>query len=759
MANAEFPIDPSGVANRLLTGAGRFCADEDFGDALHLAVLRSPEAHGLIAELDVEAARACPGVHLVLTAENLAGIGNFRVRSVVQGLDGPMFEPPRPVLATDRVVHVGQPVAAVIADSPEAAADALEAIQLDIQPLPVVSDPLSASRIAPIWDGAPGNVCFRWKGGNSDQIQSFFDSADEVVELTISHPRVAICPVEPRACLATYSSEDGHTLITPSQNVVALRTAFSKMLNLDPARLRVVTRDVGGSFAVKIWPYPEQALALIGAERLGRAVRWVQERSETFTADVAGRGRIDRAAIALNNNGQILAVRIDAVAEMGAFTNPAAATTVSSGAVRPFQQVYDIPGQHYGVTAVFTNAVPTDAYRGAGKPESGTTLERLIEAGARAIGMDPWDVRKKNLIAPTAIPYLTPMGETIDAGDFPTMAAKLETAADWSGRASRREDARARAMLHGAAAGFAMHASGGSTEERSLVRAMADGTVLVRSGSMDSGQSHRDSLARVAAEALDLPIERIRVEQGDSAWLVRAMGAGGSNLMPVAGNTVHRTAKAMLDRAKERAGEMLEAATVDLDYSGGTFRIAGTDRTVSLANVAQQMEAGGGCEAELDFEGIHTTWPHCALAAEVEVEPQTGAVHVTRLTGITDVGRVINPPAAFGQVIGGLAQGLGEALMEGMVFDADGQPKTGSMMDYALPRADQIPFLTHDWSPTDSPNTIINAKGIGEMSIIGAAPVVINAILDALAPFGVTHLEKPVTSEKIWRAISGVDAG
>ncbi len=749
-------IDPSGVMTRLLTGQGRFTADEDHAGALHMAILRAPEAHGRIAVIDTQAAEKNPGVRLVLTSRDLiaAGVGRLRVRTIVKGIDGPMFEPLRPVLADGRVVHIGQPIAAVFADSAETAADAVEAIDLDIEPMPVVADPVTAQESPGIWPGAPENRCFRWQAGDGEEVDRLFAQAAHTTSLTVAHPRVAVSPVEPRACLASYSDDAGYTLITPSQNVVALRTAFSAVLGIDPDRLRVITRDVGGSFAVKIWPYPEQALALFAAQRLRTPVRWVQERGETFTTDAAGRGRIDQGEIALDAQGHILAVRINAVADLGAFCNPAAATTVSAGAVRPYQQVYDIPGQHYFVTAVFTNTVPTDAYRGAGKPESNGTLERLIDAAARQIGMEPWALRKLNLIDPNAIPFATPMGETIDAGDFPAIAAKLEDAADWPGRTARQADARSRGLLHGAAAGFSVHASGGSTEERSLVRAMVDGTVLVRSGSMDSGQSHLTTLASVAAKALDLPIEQIRVEQGDSAWLVRAMGAGGSNLAAVAGNTVHRTAKAMLETAKRTAGDLLEAAITDIDYAGGRFRIAGTDRSVMLGDVARHLDDQGGCEAELDFEGIHTTWPHAGFACEVEIDPETGAVHVTRLAGISDIGDVIHPAAAFGQITGGFAHGLGEALMEGMVFDDDRQPLNGSMMDYALPRAADVPFMDHFWSPTDSPNTIINAKGVGEMPTIGAGAVVHNAVIDALSRHGITHLDKPLTPLKIWSALS-----
>ncbi|MEM7056995.1 MAG: xanthine dehydrogenase family protein molybdopterin-binding subunit [Pseudomonadota bacterium] len=739
---------------RLLAGKGRFIADETLPDMVHMGVLRSPAAHGRITGLNTAAALALPGVLRVLTASDVAETGPLDCRETVQGLDGPMVEPYRGLLADGKVVHVGQPVAVVLAENEAIAQDALEVIDLEIDALPAVTDPETAHQFPPIWQDAPENRSFRWETGNIAETAELIAGAAHVVDLIVRHPRIAINPVETRGCLAV---PDGNrlTLITPSQGVKSLQAALADCLGLDPASLRILTYDVGGSFAVKIWPYAEQALALFAAQLLGRPVRWLGSRSDAFTADAAGRGRVDRARLALDADGRFLAFQIDALADMGAFLNRAAPSIVSANSVRPYAQLYHIPGQHYRVSAIFTNTVPTDAYRGAGKPETTATLERLIEVAAGRIGTDPFELRRLNLIRPEQIPYITPMGETMDAGNFPALADRIHAQADWAGFPCRKAASAAKGLLRGGAVSFHLHASGGSTVERSEVRALPNGTVLVRTSAQDSGQSHFDSLALVAAKVLDLRPERIRVEQGDSDQLEIGGGTGGSNLLPVAGQTVRRTALAMLDQARAQAGEMLEAAEADLDYGDGIFRIIGTDRSVTLAEVAEAMgeENDPGCMARLDFDGIHTTWPNGAFACEVEVDPDTGGIRVDRFTGITDAGEIINEPAALGQVHGGIGQGLGEALTEGMTFDEDGQPLTGSFMDYGMPRADDLPMLDHDWVYTPSPNSVINAKGIGELSSIGAPGVFLNAVMDALRPHGIEHLDMPLTPSKVWQAL------
>ncbi|MFK7944359.1 MAG: xanthine dehydrogenase family protein molybdopterin-binding subunit, partial [Paracoccaceae bacterium] len=608
----------------LLRGQGRFVEDEIRPGMLHMAVLRSPVAHGLIASLDVTNAGTMQGVHLVLTADELAreAVGPIGLRApLADPENGTFHEPRRAVLAEKKVAYVGHPLAAVVATSPEAALDALETIELDIEPLPGITDPRAAEVGPQIWPEVPNNTAFRWQKGNGNETDRLIASAAHVITSEIVHPRIAIAPVETRGALGEYA--DGYyTLTTPSQGVSSLRTALSSVLGIDQSDLRVMTHQVGGSFAVKIWPYPEHALVLLAARLTGHPVRWISSRSEAFLSDVPGRARADLGILALDAEGRFLAFRIEADADMGAFLNPAAPSIVSMGAVRPFGQVYHIPGQHYRVAARLTTAPPTDAYRGAGKPESTLTLERLIDMAARELGIDGAELRRRNLIQPSQLPYATPMAETIDAGDFPAMQDAVEKAADWAGSDARKAASRSGGLWRGVSIGFQMHATGGAVSEVSSVRAHTDGTVEIRSGSQDSGQSHAETLARIAAEVLDLPASQIRVAQGDSDWEGIAGATGGSNLLPVTAPTVHRATKAMLDRARAAASEMLEASEADLDYGQGAFRISGTDRIVTLAAVAADMEARDeNCMAQLAFEGGHTTWPNGASVCEVELDP------------------------------------------------------------------------------------------------------------------------------------------
>ena len=755
--------------DRLLVGAGRYIEDAYPVDALSMVFLRSPVGHGTIETLDISAARSMDGVALILTGDDLErlGVRPMASRMPVTGVDGkPMLEPERPALARGKVAYVGHPVAVILAKTPEIAQDALEAIVLDIADLPAAVDlEAAAAEGAPqIWDDIPDNRSFTWEKGDRAATETGFAEAAHVIELTVRHPRVAIAPIETRGCIAEFDAKTGrYTLTTPSQGVVGLRTAMADYMGVDEASVRVITEDVGGSFAVKIWPYPEQLLALIAARETGRPVKWIGSRTESFVSDAMGRGRVDRAKLALDADGKFLAFRIDALADMGAFLNAVAPSIVTSGAIRPFAHVYKIPGLLYRVDAIFTNTMMTDAYRGAGKPESCSTLERLIDVAAHELGFDRVELRRKNLIQPADLPYNTPMGETYDGGDFPAIAEKILRAADWTGIEARRAESAKHGLLRGAGLGFHLHATGGSVAERSEVRAMPDGTVLVRTGTQDSGQGHRTALAIVAAETLEVPVDRIRVEQGDSDWLAKGGGTGGSNLLAIAGNTVHRTALKMIDQAKQVAAHMLEAAVQDVEYGLGDFRIAGTDRKIGLAQVAagwddipadqRDGELGAGCVAQLDFEGLHTTFPNGAYVCEVEVDPETGAVYVDRFTGVDDLGRVINEPTALGQLHGGIGQSIGEVLMEGLVYDEQGQVLTGSLMDYALPRADQVPFMDLNWAPTDSPNALIGAKGVGEVSSIGAPGAIMNAVLDALRPQDVRHLDIPLTPEKIWKAL------
>ncbi|MEQ8398449.1 xanthine dehydrogenase family protein molybdopterin-binding subunit [Thalassobaculum sp.] len=757
--------------DRLLTGHGRYVDDRTPDGTLTMMLLRAPIANGTITRLDVDAARTMPGVRLVMTAADLdgLGVGPMTCRSVMANSDGsPMVQPERPVLARDSVKYVGQPVVAVVADNEAAALDAIEAIEADFDEQPVVLDleAAVAEGSDALWPEAPGNVGIDWEKGNPADTSSAIAKAAHVVELTVRHPRIAIVPVETRGCIGTFDTDgERYTLWTPSQGVVSLRGAMADYLGVAHDRVRVITEDVGGSFAVKIWPYPEQVLVLAAARAAGKPVKWISSRTEGMVSDAMGRGRIDRATLALDADLRFTAFRIDALADVGAYWNAVNATIVTSGAVRVFGHCYKIPGLHYRVRGVFTNAVPTDAYRGAGKPETVSTLERLIDVAADRLGIDRVELRRRNLVQPTDLPYGTAMGETYDGGDFPAVLDRILGDADWAGFAQRRAESEARGMRRGLGLGLHLHATGGSVAERSEVRALPDGTVLVRTGTQDSGQGHRTALAIIAAETLEVPVERIRVEQGDSDFLEKGGGTGGSNLLSIAGNTVHRTALQMLDQAKQVAAHLLEAAVPDIEYGFGEFRIAGTDRTIALGDVAagwdripadqRDGELGSGCVAQLDFEGLHTTFPNGAYAVEVEVDPDTGKVRVDRFTGVDDLGRIINEPTALGQLHGGIAQEIGEALLESVHYDPEsGQLLSGSLMDYCLPRADDIPFMKLGWAPTASPNALIGAKGVGEVSSIGAPGPVMNAVLDALRPLGIEHLDTPLTPETVWRAIS-----
>jgi len=755
----------------LLTGKGRYVADRRPDGMLTMALLRSPLAHGTIRLLDVDAARTMPGVRLVLTAEDMkaAGIGPLKVAGEVPNRDGsPMVVRHRPVLAEGAVRYAGEPVAAVIAETEDQALDALEAIVLDLDELPVIVDLEQAAESgAPkVWPELPDNRSLDWEIGNRAETERLFAEAAHVVELTVRHPRIVIAPVETRGALGEYDPASGrYTLTTPSQGVVAIRASMADCLGVGTDKVRVVTEDVGGSFAVKIWPYPEQVLALVAAKATGRPVQWISSRTEGMVSDAMGRGRVDRAALALDKDYKFLAFRIDALGDMGAYINHVAATIVTKGAVRVFGHCYKIPGLYYRVQGLFTNTVPTDAYRGASKPETVSTTERLIDYAADSLGIDRIELRRRNLVTPADLPYKTAMGETYDGGDFPAVLDRILKAADVEGFPARRADSEARGLRRGLGLTLHLHATGGSVAERSEVIAQPDGTVIVRSGTQDSGQGHRTALAMVAAETLEIPVERIRVEQGDSDFLAKGGGTGGSNLMPIAANTVHRTAEQLIRQARAVAGQMLEAAVQDIEYGLGEFRIAGTDRKLSLGEVAAGWEAlpegardtemGTGCAVQLDFEGLHTTFPNGAYAVEVEIDPETGKVDVRRWTGIDDLGRVINEATAQGQLHGGIGQSVGEALLEAAHYDpATGQLLSGSFMDYTVPRADDVPALDLGWAPTASPNSLIGAKGVGEVSSIGGPGPVMNAVMDALKPYGIKHIDIPMTAGKVWQSIN-----
>ncbi len=735
---------------RYVTGNGAYVDDTPDAGHLHMAVMRAPSAHGRIVSLDLTEARDMPGVACVLGPEELAAqdVGPLEARARIDG----MVEPYRPVLASGKFAYLGQPLAAVVADTVQAARLALEAIEFDYEDLPPVLDPATATNAPQIWDDVPDNRVLVWDIGNDTD--PAFAQAAHVVSLRVQHPRTAMAPVETRGCIASFDGTR-FTLTTPSQGVYGIKAALSSTLGLNPDDLRVITGDVGGSFAVKIYPYPEHVLALLAARITGKTVRWISSRSEAMAADAIGRGRVDDGALALDKDGRFLALRIKAFGDLGAFVHTAGAMVFTGGATRPFGQTYDIPAMHYAVEAVLTTQAPTDAYRGAGKPESGLTLERLIDKAAAEIGIDRFELRRRNLIRPDQIPYNTAVGETYDAGDFPGLAQDLHAASDWDGFSARKAASAAAGLLRGIGVTFPLHASGGNRAELARIAVLPNGEIELRIGVQDNGQGQRDALAMIAAETLEVDVDRIVVRTGDSDLMPSGGSTGGSSMLAISGNTTFKTARDLIELLRPRAADHLEVASADLDYGNGGYTVIGTDRRVTLTELAaEQDQPGGSCAAEGAFEGIHTTFPNAGFVAEVDVDPETGGVQLDRFTVISDLGRIIQEGPAFGQIHGGIAQGLGEALMEALVSDSDGQLLTGSWMDYAMPRADDMCDIAITHRPTGSPNSALGTKGAGELPSIGAPSVIVNAVLDAI---GVDHLDRPLTPEKIWRACTDTD--
>ncbi len=750
----------------LLCGKGQYTEDLNKTQQLVMKVLRSPYAHAEITALNTENAVEIKGVHCVLTAtdRDVAAIKPMNSRASLD--DAGFAEPDRPVLAETQVKYIGEPIAAIIAETEAIALDALECIDISFEQLPVETQ-VETAAIGKnlVWNDIPGNCAFSWEKGNKDETQQLFDEAEQTVSLRVDHPRMAITPIEPRSYLAEYHQHNhSYTLNTPSQGVMSLQRALCGFMNIERDKLRVVTRDVGGSFAMKIWPYAEQVLALIAAKRTRRPIKWTATRSESLQSDIAGRGRVDHAELAFDNDGTFKAFRISALADMGAYLNAVAPFIVTYGAVRPFGQAYRFPGLHYHVKGIYTNSVPTDAYRGAGKPESACTLERIIDVAAEKLNMDRLAIRKHNLVRPVDLPYDTPMSEIYDAGNYPALAEHISASANWNELPVRKQQSKANGTLRGAGVAFYLHATGGSTDERSEVCAMPNGDIRVRTGIQDNGQGHKTTLALVVAEALEVEPERVRVEQGDTAWLSQGGGTGGSNLLSVVATTVHRASLTMLDTIKSLAASHLNTEDEKLEYSKGHFTDTETGNSIDLAEIAlrsigsnqspdsEHLDAPA-CTGVAEFEGTHTTFPTGACVVEVEIDPETGAVQIDSYTGIDDLGKVYNSASATGQIHGGFAQAAGEVLMEKLVYDDYGQLLSGSLMDYQIPRASDLPTFNTLLTETDSPNSILGAKGVGELTAIGTPGPIHNAVIDALSEFGITHLDKPLTPLKIWNAI------
>jgi len=756
---------------RFLTGQGNFLADIDFDGQLHGAVLRSPIAHAEIRGIDTAEAAALPGVAAVLTGADVAadGIGVIPAGATVTNRDGnPNPVPPRPPLAQGRVRHVGQPVAFVVAESLEVARDAAELIQVDYDELPaVVAAEAALDPQAPrLHESAPNNLCMDWEKGDKAATDAAFAKAAHVTSLELVNSRVIVNPMETRGCIGLWDGEsESFTLYNAGQAVQNIgRMLATSVFDIPADKLRVISPDVGGGFGTKNFGYPEQALVLWAARRLGRPVKWISERMEGFVSDTQGRDHVMRAELALDKDAKFLALRVVTKANIGAFVSTFGAMIPANPVAVVLGGVYDIPTAYYNVRGVFTNTVPVDAYRGAGRPEASYAIERLVELAAAELGVDPIELRRRNFVRPEAMPYTTAMGSVLDCGEFDRVLDRALAQADHGGLAARRRDAERRGRLLGFGLASYFEATLGLPNERTSVRFEPDGRVTVLAGTMSNGQGHETTYAQILHQRLGIPFEVIDYLQGDTREIPVGGGHGGSRSMQMGGSALLVAADIIEEKAKLLAAHHFEAMPADIELRDGSMRVVGTDLTITLLELAEMARDPAklpegmepGLDASGDYQREGTAFPNGCHAAEVEVDPETGVVHLVAYHVVDDFGTLLNPMITEGQVHGGVAQGVGQALMEHTVYDREsGQLLSGSFMDYGLPRADDLPPIEVGFETVPTGTNALGVKGCGEAGCIGALPAVINAVVDALKPYGVRHIDMPATPERVWRTIQG----
>jgi carbon-monoxide dehydrogenase large subunit len=761
---------------RLLRGRGRYTDDHRLADCAHMVLVRSPHAAARIRGIDAAAARAIPGVLAVLTGEDLAALGPLET-SVARQLPGgrPMPRPPYRILPTDAARFVGDPIAAVIAETRAAAKDGAEAVVVDWDPLPAVTDATAA--LAPgapaVWpDHAPDNLCFLFSLGDAAAVEAGFAKAAHVARLPFRISRVSANPLEPRGAIGVWSEGEGRwTLISGVQIPHKIRSELAaRTLRVPDNQLRLISPDMGGAFGMKGSPTQEHALVLWAARLLDRPVRWVADRTESFLSDFHARDNDSVVELALDAGGTFLALRIRTVANLGAylaFNTPHSPTNNLGG----LAGVYRTPAIAAEVRGAFTNTQPTAPYRGAGRPEATYAIERVIDLAADEMGIDRVDLRRRNLIPREAMPFRTGLVFTYDSGDFAKGMDLALAAADWAGFEARRSEAEARGMLRGIGIANAIEIAAGPfrapNEEGAGIRFEPDGGATLLLGSHNHGQGHETAFRQLASSLLGLSFDRVRVVAGDTDLVPHGRGTFGSRSLVVAGTAMTRAAERIIAKGRRIAAHLLEAAEADIAFEGGSFRVAGTDRELRIEAVAAAAYTPGklpkgeemGLAADVVLTPDEATFPNGCHVAEVEIDPETGVVTLARYVVSDDVGTVINPLLLKGQIHGGVAQGVGQVLGEAILYDDAGQMVTASFMDYRMPRASDLPMMTVESNPVPTAANPLGAKGAGEAGTVGALPVIINAIVDALRPLGVRHIDMPATPERVWRAIRGARGG
>lgn len=754
---------------RFITGQGRYTDDISLPGQLHGVFLRSPHAHAKILKIDTTAAKEAPGVLAVYTVADLraANIGDLPCTIPLKNRDGSLrADPPRPALADGVVRHVGDPVAFVVAETAAQARDASELVEVDYDALPAAAELATAMNAGQpqIWPDVPNNRAFDWEVGDKAKVDGIFAGAAKTVKLTLENNRIVVASMEARVSLASFDRETGRfTLHVPTQGVWVQKKLLAKIFSLPEEKFAVFTADVGGGFGMKIFIYPEQVLTLFAARALGRPVKWTSERSEAFLTDTHGRANLTHAEMALDKDNNFLALRIHNIADMGAYLSTYAPMIPTMAGTKVLSSVYRFQAVYSRVEGVFTNTVPVDAYRGAGRPESNYIMERLIDTAARELKIDRAELRRKNYIPVDAFPWTSAMGLVYDSGDFANTSATALKAIDWAGFETRRAEAARRGMRRGIGIAYYLEATGGAPTERAEIRFAEDGYVDVYVGTQSTGQGHETAYTEIVSQQLGVDFDRIRIKQGDSDMIPTGGGTGGARSLYSQGGAILKTKDAIIEKGKAVAADMLETAAGDIEFAAGRFAVAGTDRGVGIMEVAAEArkrsgvgyDQAAGLDTAMDHQIQAITFPNGCHVCEVEIDPATGVAQVVRYVVADDMGKVINPTIVKGQIHGGVVQGVGQALYEHTVYDQDGQLLTGSFTDYCMPRADNFPDIEVILCEVPCKTNPLGVKGAGEAGAVGSAPATISAIVDALADLGVKHVDMPATPQKLWQIING----
>ena len=752
---------------KLVQGKGTYTDDVNAPGQAYLAMVNSRQAHGVIRNIDVSAARAMPGVLAIYTAADFeaAGYGVYPHRVALTNRDGsPLIKPKRYALASGKVTYVGDPIACVIAQTPGEAQDAAEAVVVDIDPLPAIVEMRDAVKPdAPqILDDVPGNVALDYHFGDSDAVEAAFKSAAHVTKLRLLDSRIVVNAMEPRACLAEYDAADERfTLHAPTQGVNGSQANVAEMMKIPLEKIRFVAINVGGSFGLKGSMFPEYLCALHGARELGRPIKWNDTRSGSFLSDHHGRAQEFDCELALDKDGHFLAVRCNGFGDLGAYMTPIGPLFASFNIVKHVNGTYLTPLIEVNTRCVITNTVPVTAYRGAGRPEGNYYMERLIDTAAREMGIDPVEMRRRNHIKPDQIPYKAPSGSTYDSGNFPAILDRALDLADWKGFEARKAESARRGKIRGRGLGQFLEATAPAMGELGKITFDDDGGVTLFTGSHDHGQGHWTTFAQVLSTQLGIPFESIRLMQTDTDLLRMGSGTGGSKSLMCSGTAIVEASELVIEKGRIIASHLLEAGLPDIVFEGGAFSVAGTDRKLTVMEIAAKLRAGVALpdDAPKSLDVDHkssakpATFPNGCHVCEVEIDPETGVTEIVRYFMVGDFGTVVNPIIVRGQVIGGVMQGIGQCLMEHTVYDADGQLASGSFMDYAMPRADDAPMFHQEFMSFPATTNPLGVKGCGEAGCAGSLTSIMNAICDALAPYGVKHIDMPATPLSVWEAI------